>query len=223
MLRAARSRADRGRYGSNAAAADRAEVRAAIAFLEWLDEISIDPRAATQADLERWLDLNPSRVKLIGTFLRWVRARRINQALEVPAGSRTAPSLFNDEKVHDQQLRRCLTDDDLPLVLRIAGALVRLYAVNIARLVELPRTAYRRDGDHAYLTIHEHPVLVPPSLARLIERYLAQTGASFPYAASVEPRYLLRAATQTGREMITDWSPCSANRASTPGRPGTRQ
>lgn len=192
VQRAARRRADRGRYGVNAAAADRSEISAAIEFLTWLDKIGKEMRAATQADLERWLELRPGRQKFIGTFLRWVRARRINRDLAIPAGSRTTPSQFLGDETHQQQLRRCLTDEDMPLGLRIAAALVRLYAVNLVRLVELPTTAFSRDGDHAYLTIHEHPVLLPPSLARLIEHYLAQAGPSFPYAASTGPRYLLR-------------------------------
>uniref|UniRef100_UPI003F4972D2 hypothetical protein n=1 Tax=Amycolatopsis sp. CA-096443 TaxID=3239919 RepID=UPI003F4972D2 len=192
VQRAARRRADRGRYGANAAAADRSEISAAIEFLTWLDTVGTELRAATQADLERWLELRPGRLKFIGTFLRWVRARRINRDLEIPTGSRTTPSLFLGDETHQQQLRRCLTDEDMPLGLRISAALVRLYAVNLVRLVELPPTAFSRDGEHAYLTIREHPVLLPPSLARLIERYLAQAGPSFPYAASTGPRYLLR-------------------------------
>jgi hypothetical protein len=58
------------------------------------------------------------------------------------------------------------------------GALVRLYAPAIVRIVELTTDRYHTDGDGAYLTIDRHPVLLPPSLARLIEQLIARGPAN---------------------------------------------
>ncbi|MET9260281.1 hypothetical protein [Amycolatopsis sp. NPDC004079] len=67
-----------------------------------------------------------------------------------------------------------------------------LDALPLQTLVELPRTAFRRDSDNAFLVLGKQPVLLPPSPARLVDRYLAQEGASFPYANGAPPVYLLR-------------------------------
>jgi hypothetical protein len=114
VLRGARRRADRGRYTQNATAADRAEVRAAILLLDWLDAHDVELPAATPAHLEQWLELHPRRAKAIGAFLRWARARRITTDLAALACGWSMPSVFQDDDTHHEQLRRCLTDESLP-------------------------------------------------------------------------------------------------------------
>jgi hypothetical protein len=50
---------------------------------------------------------------------------------------------FQDQAEHRQQLRRCLTDDTLPLEVRVAGTLIRLYGLPLAHLVELTTDRHR--------------------------------------------------------------------------------
>ncbi|MFE4815817.1 hypothetical protein ACFRFU_05190 [Streptomyces sp. NPDC056704] len=69
------------------------------------------------------------------------------------------------------ELRRCLTDTGLPLLVRIIGALVRLYALPLTRIVELTTDQFHRD---AYLTLDRHPVLLPPALAALLDEQIAE-------------------------------------------------
>ncbi|MER6145916.1 hypothetical protein ABT174_38900 [Streptomyces sparsogenes] len=78
----------------------------------------------------------------------------------------------------NQQLRRCLNDDTLPLEARIIGALTSLYALPTTRIVALTTDRFQRDGDDAYLTINKHPVLLPPRLAVLIERQITSPDVS---------------------------------------------
>ncbi|MFD9278919.1 hypothetical protein ACFWD7_16760 [Streptomyces mirabilis] len=47
------------------------------------------------------------------------------------------------------ELRRCLTDTGLPLPVRIIGALVRLYAPPLTRIVELTTDQFHRDAEAA--------------------------------------------------------------------------
>jgi hypothetical protein len=72
-------------------------------------------------------------------------------------------------------LRQCLTDPPLPRDVRIAGALTRLYALPLTRIVELTASHVHRDTDHAYLTISRRPVILPPSLAQLIADQITAT------------------------------------------------
>ncbi|MGY4784347.1 hypothetical protein ACVH9Z_31135 [Rhodococcus opacus] len=118
-----------------------------------------------------------SRVALeYGPFVCWIfipilRACLIT-GIEVPRKKDGLPQRFQDHDEHAEQLRRCLTDDELPLEFRIVGALVRLYAIPVARIVELTYDRFHRDDTHAYLVIEQNPVVLPPSLAALIEELI---------------------------------------------------
>jgi len=66
------------------------------------------------------------------------------------------------------------TDATLPLEVRIVGALIRLYALSIVRITELTTDRFHSGEDGAYLTLDRNPVLLPPSLAALIEKQISQ-------------------------------------------------
>ena len=66
---------------------------------------------------------------------------------------------------------------------RIAGALSRLYALPLTRIVELTAAQFHHD-DHAYLTISRQPVILPPSLAQLIQDHLHPRATDQPGSAN---------------------------------------
>ncbi|MER6738918.1 hypothetical protein [Streptomyces puniciscabiei] len=101
-------------------------------------------------------------------------ARRITGKLAISRPFKKNSSGFLDEQDLQEQLRRCLNDDTIPREARIIGALVRLYAVPVSRIVQLTIDRFRRDQTGAYLTLDRHPVLLPPKLALLIEEQIAQ-------------------------------------------------
>ncbi|MFF4490468.1 hypothetical protein ACFY0F_28935 [Streptomyces sp. NPDC001544] len=65
-------------------------------------------------------------------------------------------------------------DDTIPREARIIGALARLYAVLVSRIVQLTTDRFRRDHNGACLALGCHPVLLPPKLALLFEEQIAQ-------------------------------------------------
>ncbi|MFD8246921.1 hypothetical protein [Nocardia sp. NPDC059691] len=77
-----------------------------------------------------------------------------------------------------RQLRRCLNDETLPLCVRVAGSLIRLYALPVSRMIELTVDQIRREGTATYLVINRCPVIVPPRLAVLVDRMIAQGSPS---------------------------------------------
>ncbi|MGY2093402.1 hypothetical protein ACW9HO_38070 [Nocardia gipuzkoensis] len=86
---------------------------------------------------------------------------------------------------------RCLNDETLPLALRVIGALIRLYGVSLAAVVELTVDRFTREDTRAYLRIDRHPVLLPPKLADLIDRLIAEAGAaSMLKHSATRSRYL---------------------------------
>ncbi|PPJ18274.1 hypothetical protein C5E45_34555 [Nocardia nova] len=129
----------------------------------------------------------------LSAFLRWFRDRGTVGDLDLIARQSTyGPAKeFQELEDYQNQLRRCLTDDSLALDVRVAGALIRLYGMSLDHIVELTKDRFQRADEHdAYLTISNHPVLLPPSLARLVEQLIAQrvTRALLPTVA--ESRYL---------------------------------
>ena len=170
VIRDARRRVSRRPFTAGSAASDRQKIATAITFLTWVDEQQLTLDSITQLQLEQWLDTNPNKQKYLTAFARWVNKQGLAAGeLTVPTRRRGTPSRLLAEDELQQQLRRCLNDATLPLDVRVVGALVRLYAPAIVRIVELTTDRYHTDESGAYLTIDRHPVLLPPSLARLIE------------------------------------------------------
>ncbi|MFF3918889.1 hypothetical protein ACFYZB_36650 [Streptomyces sp. NPDC001852] len=82
-------------------------------------------------------------------------------------------SRFLTEQEQLDQLRRCLNDTSLPREARTIGAFVRLYAQQVSRIVEFTTDRYTRQDDRAYFTFAHNPVLLPPTLATLVEQQIA--------------------------------------------------
>lgn len=190
IIRDARRRSARGRYTTAAHKSDCSNIRAAIDFLTWLDSRRLTLRTLQQRQLDTWATDRPSvRARSI-PFIRWASARRLAPAdliIEHPPAQ--LPGQFHLEKVHRDQLHRCLNDASLPLDVRIAGALVRLYGLPLTRIVEVTASQLHHDADHTYLTVNHHPVLLPPKLARLINDQI-HTNTS-RHAGPDSARYLL--------------------------------
>ncbi|MGW0336875.1 hypothetical protein ACWD0J_34415 [Streptomyces sp. NPDC003011] len=174
VIRDARRRSARGRYTFNAHKGDCGNIRAAIQFLAWLDARRLTLATLEQGHLDTWSTDRPGvRTRSI-PFIRWAAARRLIADLTIDHPPSQLPGAFQVEDIHREELRRCLDDISLPLEVRITGALIRLYALPLTRIVELTADQFHRDDKKAYLTINRHPVVLPPKLARLIEDQLRE-------------------------------------------------
>ncbi|MBJ6613679.1 hypothetical protein [Streptomyces sp. I4(2020)] len=162
-----------GRYTYTAHKGDCANIRAAIDFLTWLDTQQHTLQGLTQEDLDIWATSRPTLRARSIPFIRWAGARHLTQAsLTIEHPPSQLPGQFQIEEDHYEELRRCLNDPTLPSDVRIAAALIRLYALPLTRIVELTTNHLHHDADHTYLTIIRHPVVLPPKLARLIDDHL---------------------------------------------------
>ncbi|UKY47807.1 hypothetical protein [Streptomyces inhibens] len=194
LLRHARRSAAHDRYSGSAARRDRSQVQAALDFLSWLDDEGLDLSSLAQEHLDRWLATRPARYDTLHAFIRWATARHLTGPLTLPSRPRSSASHFLTETAYEQQLRRCLNDETLQRELRIAGALICLYALPVSRIIELTTSRFHREGQGtAYLTFERHPVLLPPKLARLIEDQIIHrsTTNSLNHELGASDRYLL--------------------------------
>ncbi|MEV4123987.1 hypothetical protein [Nocardia sp. NPDC049707] len=178
VLRRARRRAKRRGYRRGAADSARHRVTIAIDFLAWLDSIGTHLSDLTQEHVDTWLDANPTKRHQCAGFFSWLEQRHLIRDIKVTRPKYSLPQRFQHTDDATDQLERCLTDDTLPLVFRIAGALVRLYALPLVRIVELTVDRFYRDDTYAYLIVDKNPIVLPPSLATLIEQQIQQTASA---------------------------------------------
>ncbi|WP_406238481.1 hypothetical protein [Nocardia sp. NBC_01009] len=178
IVRRARQRAARGPFRPTADRSNRSRIQAAINFLAWLDSAGTSAAELTQHHIDTYLDTRPSNIAALLTFVSWMLDRRIITDIEITRPKDGLPQRFQDHDEHTAQLRRCLIDDSLPLEIRIIGALIRLYAIPAVRIVELTADRFCRDETYAYLVGDQNPVVLPPSLAQLIEAQIDKGGPS---------------------------------------------
>jgi hypothetical protein len=86
-------------------------------------------------------------------FLQWIRGRGLAGDLAVPLSPRQEPAWLLAESDHIQQLDRWLTDETMPLDLRVGGALVLLFGMLVSRITQLTKDDVIEDGQAAYLAI----------------------------------------------------------------------
>lgn len=168
VLRRARNRARTRTFTEASGSWARQQIRVALDFLAWLDHRGTTLADLTQPDIEDWLTTGSSQRYTVRYFLRWAHDRRLTPSLDVPLRKARNPDQILPEARRWDQLQRCLRDGSLPLHVRVAGSLLLLYGQPVSRTVQMTivQISYR-DGN-AYLTFDQHPVLLPPALARLI-------------------------------------------------------
>lgn len=153
----------------------RTRIRCAADFLLWLQSRGTNLAQATQHDVDYWLDHGATTRRRLRGFLTWSNKRGLTTDLEVPwLGTDSLPGHVLDEDTRWRLLRRCLTEPALDLRVRVAGALVLLFGQNLIRIAALRTEDITADGCDTYLTLRDHPVLLPPALATLVRDLAGQ-------------------------------------------------
>lgn len=169
VLRRARSRARSRTFTEASASWARQQIRTALDFLAWLDRHGLDLAHAGQADIDAWLTSGSSQRYSVRYFLDWARRHQLAGPVQVPLRMRKNPDQVLPEDQRWQQLQRCLHDPALPHQVRTAGALLLLYGQPISRTVQMEAAQLSHANGSTYLAFGQHPVLLPPALARLIQ------------------------------------------------------
>jgi hypothetical protein len=168
ILRRARRRARRQGFTPSAARWARSHILIALQFLAWLDDRGTTLAAATQTDIDAWLDNATQHRYLVRAFTEWAIARHLADGITVPAIPHTEPGAFPTADTRWQLLSHCLHDTTMPLNVRAAGALLLLYGQFISRITRLTAGDLSHDGAGTYLRIDTTPVLLPPKVAAVI-------------------------------------------------------
>lgn len=179
LLRRARSRARRTTATTpSAAEALRAQLRAAIALMCWLDDQNLQLDTINQEALDVWIcRQSPTMAGNAQGFVTWLRQRHVNNRIAIPTRQSRSHHAPLTEAQRCTHLDRCLHDTALPSDVRAAGALMLVYGVPLTRIARLRQQDLRTD-DHGSTHLRmppNPPVQLPSSLARLL---LRQCGAA---------------------------------------------
>ncbi|MDG4759404.1 hypothetical protein [Micromonospora sp. WMMD710] len=177
IRRARRSATRNGDYRRSSADHARARILNALELLSWLDQHELTLETLTQPVLDRWLEKGATTRRSVRYFLAWAHNRGLVTGLDVPMAAKTAPAILLKEDDRVAQLRRCFTDEALPLDLRVAGVLILLFALPLTRVLRLRDADVLRDPDHTHLLIDGHQLRLPARLADLIHRLQTHAGA----------------------------------------------
>lgn len=164
------------------ARAVRTKIRTASVFLDWLEGHGLQLETLTQPHLDSWLiSHRTDTVRALSPFLSWARQRRLCGDLTVPRRPRSepGPGLPGDQRW--QHLRTCLTSTGMPLTVRAAGAIALLYGAALSHILALEVGDVITINGRCHLKLDQHPVLLPPAIARLI-RQQATAAAAQPAA-----------------------------------------
>lgn len=104
----------------------RQHLRAAVCFLDWLEDENLTLTTCRQADLDRWMTSDDVRHRReAGHFVRWALAQKITRGLSFPAVRWNGPTQAMDDDARWNMLH----DDTLKPEDRLAGLLLLLCPV----------------------------------------------------------------------------------------------
>ena len=151
-------------------------------FLTWLTTNGTTLNELDQATLNRWMAEPRHNKKAASDFLRWAARHHLAPRLTVPHTPHPEPDVLMTEEERWALLSRCFTDGSIPDDVRAAGALVLLYGLQLARVVELTvnhlaSSDPSADPEGFTVSVNGPPVLVPPPLASILGRLPAEPPA----------------------------------------------
>ncbi len=215
VLRRAQQRARRKPTTEAAASWARQQISVAADLLTYLDNRGLELQALDQRTLDEWLAAGNSTHHTVRDFVKWAVRQRLTQPLSVPLRQviTAEQPLADDDRWN--QLQRCIRDPELPLRLRVTGALVLLYGHPVSRIVAMRASQINERDARVYLKIGQHSALLPPALGELVLPHRSsvlpprQWTGSFPASC---PDDISRTTTSSG---------CSTSAASERGQHAT--
>lgn len=192
LLPRARRRARTRNISAAAAYHIHSQLRTVLGFLGWLDTHDQTLDTLTQHTLDTWLDQGPAGGWRIRQFLAWAHHHHQAPQLLLPTApeSPTQLRLLDPTDLYDQ-LRRCIHDAELPLDVRVAGALAHTFGIRVSRLVQLTTDAVSVTANGVKLAVGRAPILIPPPIDTLLAELAGNPRDPAALSRAVGPsRYL---------------------------------
>ncbi|NJQ17175.1 hypothetical protein [Streptomyces bohaiensis] len=144
-----------------------ARMNIAADFLTAMAAHGLSLGEVTQHQVDAWLAGGPGTRYEVRDFVVWAHRRHHACALEVPHRPKADPA-GPAEDSHWDLLHQCLTDTELPLDVRAAGAILLLFGQHLTRIAALTTTALSTADGTKFLTLDRIPIPLPASLGQLL-------------------------------------------------------
>jgi hypothetical protein len=164
---------DSGTLRASAWATARQQSRAAKAFLEWLRSRGTTLAECTQHDIDDWFAGGSTTRLLARIFATFAIRRRLCPKLRIPTPPKAVPDA-QPQADRIALIRRLFTDDTLPVIDRVVGLLVLLYAQPATRIAQIKVDDVTTCDDRVLLRIAEEQLQLPDPLDHLITDLIAQ-------------------------------------------------
>ncbi|MFF4761058.1 site-specific integrase [Streptomyces sp. NPDC001292] len=152
----------------------RQHLRAAVHFLDWLENQNLSLATCRQTDLERWMTSDDVRHRReAGHFVRWALAQKITRDLSFPAVRWNGPSQPMDDEARWATARRLLHDDTIRTEDLLAGLLLLLYAQWPAAISRLTVDHIEETDGAVRIRLGDVPVDLPGPVAELALQQVA--------------------------------------------------
>ncbi|MGH3772588.1 MAG: hypothetical protein ACRDRW_14530 [Pseudonocardiaceae bacterium] len=145
--------ADRGPVTDKQTQQARAEIRLAIAFLDAWYAGAYTARRLTHA------------------FLRWSMRNQLLAPVTIPHQNTTNPTPIS-QKQRLATIQRLLTEDDIPLLTRLAATLMLLYAQPLTRILRLTTDDVLHQDNEVSIRLGDPPTPIPPPFAGLLRTHI---------------------------------------------------
>lgn len=155
----------------------RTKIREAIRLMTWLRSHGRTLTTCTQGDIDLWLVGPPAR-RHARDFLRWACRQRLAKNLDIVRPPDRVPCRGIDADEQMALARRLLADNDVPLVVRVAGLFLLCYGQPLSRIVRLRREDVHDDGENVSIAFGRTDVVLPPAIAALVRELTASHGRS---------------------------------------------
>ena len=165
-----RARAQTHRLAAATSRVAREQFNAATAFVTWMDEHDRPVSSCGQGDLEAWHAAHPpSQHKSLRAFLTWAITNHHLPHLKLPPQRKNPKGDPHPEQHRLHLINRAATDEQLPARLRVAAALILLYAQPVSRLIQLTiDDIHHHDDGDVTIRLGDPPVSLPPPFAGLL-------------------------------------------------------
>jgi len=192
---------------TNAFLSAKQSVTVAIDFLAWLDVQGATLDDCNQALVDAWLADGPTTRHHVEGFIYWAMNQRyVPRSIVVPRRSHRTEVLQSEEERVDL-LGQVLTDDELPLEVRVAGGLVLLLGQPASRICALTTDDVRLLEGGTEMHLGEDWLHLPDPFSALVQHLLTDR-PNMSTAANKDSVWLFPGIL-AGRHM----SPGSLNRA----------
>ncbi|WP_262453335.1 site-specific integrase [Arthrobacter sp. A2-55] len=167
------------------------ELQHVINLLNWAHQQGSSLVSLRQEDVDRWLGTGLPDRRLVREFLKWTRRNAYSTTLTAPSVMRSQLTIGGtDGQDRMQLLDNALSSPPSDPRTTMAAALVLLYGITPARIVQLRVQDLFLDGGVIFIRLGSEPLALPKKIGEIAELALAARDAARMFGSVTDNEWL---------------------------------